>query len=170
MLYYLQFYVSPKDMHKYKGADNMNSEKLAIINEILNESGIDASGLSEEEAVIRLKNLVGEVRVNEDFELASGDYGLMATHFDILTADQFKEVKDFMFKCKVKSLLIGFDCKARVKPGIKYRKKPFVCIAEPSQILWEFSGVTYDSARTICEKVSEMIGHELRIVYRPTFL
>lgn len=148
----------------------MKSENFSILTEILNGFGVSTDDLNEEDAVIRLKEQVGEERVNEDFELSNGDYGLMATCFDILTADQFKEVKDFMFKCKIKSLLIGFECKARIKPNIKYKKKPYVCIAEPSQILWEFSGVTYDSAMLICGKVSEMLGHELRIVYRPSFL
>jgi len=148
----------------------MISENLAVLTEILNESGVDAKNLSEEEAVIRLKEIVGEERINEDFELARGDYGLMATQFDILTLDQFKLVKDFMFKCRIKSLLIGFEYKARIKPAIKYQKKPYVSIIEPSQIIWEFSGVTYESARMICDKVSEMIGHEFRIVCRPSFL
>jgi len=148
----------------------MTDAKFIVLKEILNDAGINAEGLSEEDAVIRLKEHAGEVRSNEDFELANGDYGLMATHFDIVTAEEFKQVKDFMFKCRIKSLLIGFDCKARIKANIKYRKKPFVAIAEPSQILWEITGVTYESARMICEKVSEMLGHELRIVYRPSFL
>ncbi|MBE5774635.1 MAG: hypothetical protein E7337_11990 [Clostridiales bacterium] len=144
----------------------MTSANFEILSEILREHGINPDGLSSEDAVIKLKEAVGEERVNEDFELQSGDYGLMATHFEIVTAEHFKLVKDFMFKCKVKSLLIGFACQARIKPNIKYRKKPSVAIAEPSQILWEFSGVTYESALTICQKVSEMIGQELRIVYK----
>ena len=148
----------------------MKSENFSILCEILNDSGISTDGMNEEDAVIALKQKVGEERINEDFELLNEDYGLMATRFDIITADQFKLVKDFMLKCKIKSFMIGFDCKARVKPNIKYRKKPYVCIAEPSQILWEFSGVTYDSARMICDKVSEITGHEFRIISRPSFL
>ena len=148
----------------------MKSEKLAMLIDTLNKSGKNSEGLSVEDAVISLKNAAGEVRINEDFELASGDYGLMATTFDVLTTDEFKQVKDFLFKCRLKSLLIGFEHKARVKPAVIDRRKTSLCIMEPSQIIWEFSGVTYESARVICEKVREMIGHELRIVYRPNFL
>lgn len=144
----------------------MNPANFEILCEILKDNGINPEGLSGEEAVIKIKEKIGETRINEDFELQSGDYGLMATGFDIVTAEHFKIVKDFMFKCKVKSLLIGFSCQARIKPNIKYHKKPYAAIAEPSQILWEFSGVTYESALTICQKVSELIGQELRIVYR----
>lgn len=144
----------------------MTSENLAILNDILKEHGIDPEGLTGEEAVIKIKEKIGEMRVNEDFELQSGDYGLMATNFEIVTGEHFKLVKDFMFKCKVKSMLIGFSCQARIKPNIKYHKKPYAAIAEPSQILWEFSGVTYESALLICQKVSEMIGQELRIIFR----
>lgn len=142
----------------------MNLEKEKLVSDILKEHGVECADLTGKDAIIQLQNTIGQVREFSDYELVKCDYGLMATDFDILTMEAYKKVNTFMLKCRLQSLWIGFDCKTRVKIDIRYRKKASIAIIEPSLILWEFTGVTYESAEIICREVSEMIGHDLRII------
>ena len=140
---------------------NVPPERYNMLVEAMDAMYSGMKGLSYEDAIKKIRK---SIYPNDprDFQILFGDYGVLVSSCDVLSAEKLEEVRAFL--ASQKKVYRGMKFYVRVFPSITYGKKKKMAVLEPGLILWEFERVSDEIALTLTNQVSAITGIQMTAV------
>ncbi|MBO5733656.1 MAG: hypothetical protein J6R66_02030 [Clostridia bacterium] len=121
-----------------------------------------APKLSFRDALIYMRKRYGAPCDPRDRALKFGTCGFFAADYDVLTAVKLEEVRKYLNLCK--KTFRGMKIYVQVFASTNYWNKESVAMLDPGEAMWEFEGITYQTAESIAYEVSKIIHAPIKVV------